>query len=331
MNRQDNMLANLICGGFFLFVISGAAGAPVYEDAFVEDPEAGGWTEDADGGSITHNGSDAVFAGQGGSVQKVTRTISTAGRTGMYVHFTASANADSEWNDFFRFQVDSDGDGTFESVASANADHPSFQNLDPMPLPTAAEDNSSLPIRMTWEHNDTGEDGYLDHLTIFEAPDEIATDPFDLDPAANGWTEGGGSVTSNGSGQASLQGTPTSWIQKEFDFSEYANILVNLEGINDGYNDRGDDHIIMEVDTGGGFAEIARQTDGDPYLLGALLPAEADGNSSVLLRLKADSSAAGQDTLFDQLTISGLAIPEPASFALLAFGAAAALLRRRAC
>lgn len=181
---------------------------------------------------------------------------------------------------------------------------------------------------MTWEHNNAGEDGYLDHLTLFEAPDVIASDPFDLDPASNGWTESGGTVESNGDGTVSLQGTPSSSITKTFDFSKVENILVELEGINDGYN-ANDDQVILEIDSGSGFVEAGVHIGTDsPYTLGALLPTDAENNSSVALRLIADSSFSGQDTKFDQLTIRGLVIPEPSTALLLLLGASAFLTRR---
>ena len=181
---------------------------------------------------------------------------------------------------------------------------------------------------MAWSHNFGGEDGLLDRLELFEAPDVITTDPFDLDPGANGWTEAGGSVTSNGLGQASLQGTPTSSITKTFDLSDYETVLVLLDGENDGFNDD-NDAVIASIDTGSGFVEVASQNGtASPYLLSGRLPESADRNASVDIRLTVDSTAGGQHTLFDQLTLRGKAIPEPSSLLLLT-GLLAVRLRRR--
>ncbi len=315
----------LICGVAVAMVVSPAVAGLLLDEGFTADPASAGWTEDPAGGDITSDGNNAVFSGPGGSTQAITRSISTVGTTGLFVGFKATATDSAESNDTLTFLIDSDNDGAFEAVTSANAGGANLENADFTALPAAAEGNAGLPIRVTWNHNFEDEDLLLDRLMIFEAPEIIETDPFDVDPAANGWTESG-SVESNGE-QALLGGDPASSITKTFDLTGYTNILVNLEGLNDGYNGL-DDMVTVEVDAGNGFVEVGRQlgTD-DPYLLGALLPPEADDNATVTLRLTADSSYSGQDTKFDNLTLRGALIPEPTSLMLLAAGGLLALRR----
>lgn len=313
-------LKALICGILLVILVEAAGAAMVFQDEFDLDPAANGWTESADGGDITSDGDNTLFSGPGNTTQAITRTISTAGRTDLFAGFDVAANANSEFNDTFTFLVDSDNDMSFESVVSSSAEGANLANLDFTALPGAAEDNPNLPIRVTWNHNFNDEVMLLDRLVIVDAPLVLATDPFDADPAANGWTESG-EVTSNGSGQASLEGDLNSSITKTFDLSGFESILVNLEGLNDGFNDNADS-VILEVDAGSGFVEVGRQRGTDsPYLLGALLPPEAENNPSVALRLTADSTFGGQDTLFDALTVRGAIVPEPSALMLLGLAA----------
>lgn len=315
----------LICGTVAAVIVSPAAAGLLFDDDFASDPASNGWIESPDGGDIVSDGDIATFSGPGGSTQAITQNISTAGSSDLFVGFKATATDSAESNDTLTFLIDSDNDGVFEAVTSANAGGANLENADFTALPAAAHGKSSLPIRVTWNHNFDDEDLLLDRLVIFPAGEIIETDPFDLDPADNGWTESG-SVGSNGE-QALLGGDPASSITKTFDLTGYTNILVNLEGINDTYNGL-DDMVTVEVDAGDGFVEVGRQLGTDsPYLLGALLPPEADDNAGVTLRLTADSSYSGQDTKFDNLTLRGALIPEPASLTLLAVGGLLGLRR----
>jgi len=167
--------------------------------------------------------------------------------------------------------------------------------------------------------------------------DIIFNDPFDVDPAANGWTEkivkvpvgnlpvtATGDISSNGEGQVVLEKTGKASalelsITRTIDTTDFENIKLGLTAKQSPGNYESEDFIRIEYNSGSGFVTLLEdhevwmgegkpKSDGNTVFTpsGDLpLPATASNIASLMVRLTVFIDAVNEDIFFDDFVVKG--------------------------
>ena len=167
--------------------------------------------------------------------------------------------------------------------------------------------------------------------------DIIFNDPFDVDPAANGWTEkivqvpvgslpvtATGDISPNGEGHVVLEKTGEAGalelsITRTIDTTDFENIKLGLTAKQSPVNYESEDFIRIEYNSGSGFVTLLEDHEvwmgeGKPTADGNTvftstgdlsLPADASNIASLMLRITVFIDAVNEDTFFDDFVVKG--------------------------